>query len=64
MDIRIKELREDKDLTQAQMARMLGVSQATYSRYESGRLDIPTDVLIKIARFHRVSTDYILELQN
>ena len=59
---RIRELREDKDLSQSKMAEMLNISQATYSRYESGYLDVPNEVLIKLAKFHKVSTDYILEL--
>ena len=60
---RIRELREDKDLSQTKMAEMLCISQATYSRYESGFLDIPSEVLIRLAKIHKVSTDYILELK-
>ena len=59
---RIRELREDGDLTQAQMARALNCSQQVYSNYELGQRDIPTDILIKLCRFHRVSADYILGL--
>ena len=58
---RLRDLREDADLTQQQMARLLNVSQTTYSRYESGALDIPSAALIKLADFHKVSVDYILE---
>ena len=57
---RIRDLREDKDLTQAQMGEMLSCSQRVYSNYERGELDIPTEILIKLADFHCVSVDYIL----
>jgi transcriptional regulator with XRE-family HTH domain len=56
----IRNLREDKDLTQQQMANYLNITQATYSRYESGDLDIPSTVLIKLSKFHNVSIDYLL----
>ncbi|MCD9024663.1 helix-turn-helix domain-containing protein [Cohnella silvisoli] len=59
---KIRDLREDKDITQQQMAEHLNITQATYSRYESGELDIPTAVLIKLSRFHKVSVDYLLGL--
>lgn len=59
---KVRDLREDKDMTQQQMADYLNVTQATYSRYESGELDIPTQVLIKLSRFHKVSVDYLLGL--
>lgn len=58
---RIRDLREDKDLNQTQVAKMLGMSQTGYSKYETGENDIPTVVLIKLADFYNVSTDYILE---
>lgn len=64
MYVRIRNLREDKDMTQTQMAGVLNCSQRIYSNYERGDVDIPTSVLIGIARFHNVSTDYILELTN
>ncbi len=57
---RIRNLREDKDLTQKQMGEILSCSQRVYSNYERGELDIPTEILIKLADFHNVSTDYIL----
>lgn len=57
---RIRELREDKDLTQKQMGEILNCSQRVYSNYERGDLDIPTEILIKLADFHNVSVDYIL----
>ena len=59
---RIRELREDHDLTQAQVAAYLSMKQPQYNRYERGLRDIPTDVLIRLARFYKVSTDYILQL--
>ncbi len=58
---RIRDLREDRDLNQTQIAKMLGMSQTGYSKYETGENDIPTVVLIKLADFYNVSTDYILE---
>ena len=57
---KIRNLREDKDLTQQQMAELLNITQATYSRYESGDLDIPSAVLIKLSKFYKVSIDYLL----
>ena len=57
---RIRELREEKDLRQKDIADYLHCSQVAYSRYELGLRDIPTDVLIKLADFHNVSTDYLL----
>ena len=57
---RIRNLREDKDLTQKQMGEILSCSQRVYSNYERGELDIPTEILIKLADFHNVSVDYIL----
>lgn len=57
---RIRDLREDKDLTQREMGEILMCSQRVYSNYERGELDIPTEILIKLADFHNVSVDYIL----
>ncbi len=57
---RIRDLREDKDLTQKQMGEILSCSQRVYSNYERGELDIPTEILIKLADYHNVSVDYIL----
>lgn len=56
----IRALREDSDLTQKQVARLLNCSQQVYSNYELGQRDIPTDILIKLADFYNVSTDYLL----
>ena len=57
---RIRDLREDWDLSQTQVASMLGMSQTGYSKYETGENDIPTTVLIKLARFYKTSIDYLL----
>ena len=57
---RIRDLREDKDLTQSEMGKILSCSQRVYSNYERGELDIPTETLIKLADFHKVSVDYLL----
>ena len=58
---RIRDLREDKDLTQTQMGVVLSCSQRVYSNYERGDIDIPTTTLINLADFHGVSVDYLLE---
>lgn len=57
---RIRDLREDQDLNQKQVAKMLGMSQTGYSKYETGENDIPTIILIKLADFYDVSVDYLL----
>ena len=57
---RIRDLREDHDLTQKQMARELNCSQQVYSNYELGQRDIPTDILLGLSRFYDVSIDYLL----
>jgi len=61
---RIRNLREDKDLSQQAIANILSISQTTYSRYETGVLDIPSISLIKLADFHKTSIDYIVGLTN
>ncbi|MCA1295408.1 helix-turn-helix domain-containing protein [Paenibacillus sp. alder61] len=61
---RIRSLREDKDLTQSQIAAYLNCSQRIYSNYERGEVDIPTAILIKLADFHHTSTDYLLNRTN
>lgn len=58
---RLRDLREDHDMTQAQVSEYLGIKQPQYFRYESGQRDIPTDVLKKLATLYKTSTDYILE---
>lgn len=57
---RIRDMREDRDLNQTEVARMLGMSQTGYSKYETGENDIPTAILIKLARFYNTSIDYLL----
>ncbi len=57
---RIRDLREDRDLNQTAVAKMLGMSQTGYSKYETGENDIPTAILIKLARFYGTSIDYLL----
>ena len=57
---RIRDLREDHDLRQRNMADYLQCSQVCYSNYETGKRDIPTQVLITLAEFHNTSTDYLL----
>ena len=61
---RIRDLREDADLTQKQMAQILNCSQQVYSNYELGQRDIPTYILIALAKFHQTTTDYILGLSD
>lgn len=57
---RIRDLREDHDLNQTAVAKMLGMSQTGYSKYETGENDVPTQVLIRLAEFYNTSVDYIL----
>lgn len=61
---RLKDLREDHDLTQSELSKILNLSQRGYSHYETGNNDIPTEILIKLAKFYNTSTDYILGLTN
>lgn len=61
---RIRDLREDKDMTQTQISTILHCSQRIYSNYERGDVDIPTEILIKLADFHNVSVDYLLGRTN
>ena len=58
----IRDLREDNDLTQSTLAKVLNCSQQVYSNYELGQRDIPTEILIKLADFYGVSADYLLDL--
>lgn len=58
----IRDLREDTDLTQRQVAKILHCSQQVYANYELGQRDIPTSILIALAKLHGTSTDYILGL--
>ena len=57
---KIRDLLEDHDLTQTDIAQILSCSQVCYSRYELGSRDIPTDVLIRLSNFYNVSVDYLL----
>ena len=61
---RLKDLREDKDLRQEDVAEILGISQSVYSRYERGFQTIPVIHLLKLADYYQVSTDYILGRTN
>ena len=58
---RLRDTREDRDLTQAQLAAYLNIHQTTYSDYELGNLNIPTAVLIRLADFYETSIDYLVE---
>lgn len=60
MYYRLRDLREDHDMNQTQVAKLLNMSQTGYSKYETGENDIPTIVLIKLARFYNTSIDYLL----
>lgn len=59
---RIRDLREDTDMNQTEFAKLLGMSQTGYSKYERGENDVPTETLIKLARIHKTSVDYLLGL--
>ncbi len=61
---KIRDLREDRDLNQTQVATILGMSQTGYSKYETGENDIPTEILIKLADFYGVSIDFLLGQTN
>ena len=59
---RIRALREDRDMNQTQLAKLLGMSQTGYSKYETGENDIPTAILVQLAQLHGTSVDYLLDL--
>lgn len=61
---RLRELREDNDLVQKEVAAVLGIDQRVYSNYETGKREIPTSYVVKLARFYKTSTDYILGLSD
>ncbi len=61
---RIKDLREDSDLTQTRIARMINVAQTTYSDYEKGKIRTPIDIVIKLAEFYDVDMNYITGVSN
>lgn len=60
--MRLKDLREDRDITQKELAKLLYIKQNTYSQYENGQRGIPVDVLIRLAVFYGTSVDYLLGL--
>ena len=62
--MRLRDLREDCDLKQQQIADYLHIKQNTYSQYENGLRQLPVDVLIKLSKYYKVSTDYILGLSD
>ena len=62
MKLRIRDLREDNDMTQAEVASYLHVKQNTYSQYENGQRQLPLECLIALARLYKTTTDYILGL--
>ena len=59
---RLRDLREDRDLAQKEIAAILGIDQRVYSNYETGKREIPTHFIIELAKFYKTSTDYILGL--
>ena len=61
---RLKDLREDKDLVQKEVAAFHGIDQRVYSNYETGKRDIPTRFVVALARYYNTSADYILGLTN
>ena len=62
--MRLRDIREDKDLTQAAVAQFLHIRQSTYSQYETGQRQIPVDALIRLAEYFETSVDYILGVTN
>ena len=62
--MKIKELREENNLSQKQVAEYLNIKQNTYSQYESGKRQLPIDVLISLAHYYNTTTDYILGLED
>lgn len=62
--LRIRDIREDRDLTQTELSKLLNCTQQTYSRYESGEITIDIYNLMKLADFYKTSTDYLLGLTN
>lgn len=64
MYTRLKDLREDKDLTQSQISKILNISQQAYSNYENEKRELPYNLIVKIALYYNVSLDYIFKLSN
>ena len=61
---KLKYLREDRDLVQKEVAAILGIDQRVYSNYETGKREIPTRFVVKLAKFYNTSADYILGMTN
>lgn len=64
LNLRLRELREDNSMSQAEMAKLLGCSQQTYSRYETHTTEIPLEQLIFLADYYDTSVDYLLGITN
>lgn len=64
MRLRIRDMREDRDLTQQQVAKYLQCDQSLYSKYERGERDVPLHLMVKLAAFHKTSIDYLVGLTN
>ncbi len=62
--MKLKELREDNNLTQIDIAKVLNIKQNTYSQYETEKRQLPIDILIKLSKYYKVTTDYILGLDD
>ena len=62
--MKLKELRDEHNISQKEIAALLNVKQNTYSQYETGKRELPIEVLIKLARFYKTTTDYILGLED
>ncbi len=62
--LRLKDLREDRDLLQRDVAKVLNIAERTYSGYETGSRNVPNEILIALARFYNTSVDYILGITN
>ncbi len=62
--MKLKELREENNVSQKEIADFLNIKQNTYSQYETGKRQLPVDVLIKLSKFYKISTDYILGLED
>ena len=62
--MKLKQLREERNISQSKIANLLNIKQNTYSQYETGKRQIPIDILIKLAKYYNVSTDYILDLED
>ena len=62
--MKLKELREENNISQQEIAKHLSIKQNTYSQYETGKRQLPIDILIKLSKFYNVTTDYILGLED